>query len=123
MFFSLTIASEAQPCDAEPGQQFYMQYCSSCHGKDGRGNGSLTSYLKVKVLDLTLLKKKNKGVYPTARVISAVDGSRAVRAHDEREMPVRGEVFRKETEGQRYTELTSLLKSKAIAEYVATLQR
>jgi mono/diheme cytochrome c family protein len=123
MFFSLTIATEARPADVDQGQQFYMQYCSSCHGKDGKGIGSVTSYLKVKVPDLTLLKKNNNGVYPTARVMSAIDGSRIVRAHGEREMPVWGEVFRKETEAQRYTELTSLLKSKAIAEYVATLQR
>jgi mono/diheme cytochrome c family protein len=123
MFFSLTIASEARATDGGQGQQFYMQYCSSCHGKDGRGNGSVTSYLKVKVPDLTLLKRNNNGVYPTARVMSSIDGTRAVRAHGEREMPVWGEVFRKETEGQRYSELTSLLKAKAIAEYVATLQR
>ena len=123
MFFSLTIATKARPADADQGQQFYMQYCSSCHGKDGRGAGSVTSYLKVKVPDLTLLKKNNNGLYPTARVMSAIDGSRTVRAHGEREMPVWGEVFRKETEAQRYTELTSLLKAKAIAEYVATLQR
>jgi mono/diheme cytochrome c family protein len=63
MFLSPTIATEARAADADQGQQFYMQYCSSCHGKDGRGDGSVTSYLKVKVPDLTLLKKKNKGIY------------------------------------------------------------
>jgi hypothetical protein len=33
------------------------------------------------------------------------------------------EVFRKETEGKRYPELSSLLKARTIAEYIATLQR
>ena len=42
----------------------YLQYCSSCHGQDGRGSGSVSEFLKVKVPDLTLLKKNNKGVYP-----------------------------------------------------------
>ena len=57
------------------------------------------------------------------KVMSAIDGSRAVRAHGDREMPVWGEIFRKETEGAKYSELTALLKGKLIAEYVATLQR
>jgi hypothetical protein len=55
--------------------------------------------------------------------MSSIDGSRAVRAHGDREMPIWGEVFRKEAEAGRFTELTSLLKARAIAEYVATLQR
>lgn len=108
---------------ADPGQQAYLQYCASCHGKEGRGNGPVSPYLKIKVPDLTLLKKNNKGLYPMAKVMSAIDGSRAVRAHGDREMPVWGEIFRKEAEPAKYTELTSLLKIKMIAEYVATLQR
>ena len=83
----------------------------------------MSPYLKIKAADLTLLKKKNKGIYPVAKVMSAIDGSRIVRAHGDREMPVWGEIFRKEAEPAKYTELTSLLKTKMIAEYVATLQR
>ena len=85
--------------------------------------GRSAPYLKIKVPDLTLLKKNNKGIYPMSKVMSAIDGSRAVRAHGDREMPVWGEIFRKEAEDAKYTELTALLKSKLIAEYVATLQR
>jgi hypothetical protein len=55
--------------------------------------------------------------------MTAIDGSRAVRGHGDRQMPVWGEVFRKEVEKEKYTELTALLKAKVIAEYVATLQR
>ena len=54
----------------------YLQYCSSCHGQDGRGSGSVSEFLKVKVPDLTLLKKNNKGVYPMDQVILAIDGRR-----------------------------------------------
>jgi hypothetical protein len=46
-----------------------------------------------------------------------------VRAHGTRNMPVWGEVFRQEHEKEKYTELTSLLKAKLIAEYVGTLQK
>ena len=55
--------------------------------------------------------------------MSSLDGSRLVRAHGTRTMPVWGEVFRQEHEKEKYTELTSLLKAKLIAEYVGTLQK
>lgn len=107
----------------DQGEIFYVQYCSSCHGKDGRGDGSVSPYLKLKIPDLSLLKKSHKGIYPLDDVMAAIDGRRSVRAHGDRQMPVWGEVFKKEVEKQKYSELTSLLKAKMIAEYVARLQR
>jgi mono/diheme cytochrome c family protein len=107
----------------DQGEIFYIQYCSSCHGKDGRGDGSVSPYLKLKIPDLSLLKKSHKGIYPLDDVMAAIDGRRSVRAHGDRQMPVWGEVFRKEVEKEKYSELTSLLKAKMIAEYVARLQR
>jgi mono/diheme cytochrome c family protein len=108
------------------GAQLYMKYCSSCHGNDGHGNGSVTPFLKIKVPDLTLLKRGNKGIYPLDKVMSSIDGSRVVRGHGDVKMPVWGEVFEKEAakaDSGKYTILTSLLKTQVIAEYIATLQR
>jgi mono/diheme cytochrome c family protein len=122
-FFFLAVGTSARAAETDSGKQLYKQYCSSCHGMEGRANGPVSPYLKIKVPDLTLLKKNNQGIYPMAKVMSAIDGSRAVRAHGDREMPVWGEIFRKEAEDAKYTELTALLKGKLIAEYVATLQR
>ena len=100
------------------GKEMYLKYCAACHAtKQGTsGNRSEGS-------DLTLLRSQNKGAYPLDRVMSSIDGSRAVRAHGTRNMPVWGEVFRQEHEKEKYTELTSLLKAKVIAEYVDTLQK
>ena len=123
VFFGLGSETAIWAGAGDQGQQAYLQYCASCHGKEGRGNGPVSPYLEIKVPDLTLLKRNNKGIYPTAKVMSAIDGSRIVRAHGDREMPVWGEIFRREAEPAKYTELTSLLKTKMIAEYVATLQR
>lgn len=67
--------------DPDQGEALYLKYCSSCHGKDGRGKGPVSPYLKIKVADLTLLRKNNKGIYPFARVMSSIDGSRAVGPH------------------------------------------
>lgn len=109
--------------EVNPGGSLYLKHCASCHGPDGRGKGPVSPYLKVKMPDLTALKKSNKGVFPLARVMSAIDGTRPVPGHGDASMPVWGEVFREELKEKKYTELTSLLKTKAIAEYIATLQR
>ena len=109
--------------DDNGGKEMYLKYCASCHGNQGKGDGPVSRDLKVKVSDLTLLRSKNKGTYPLDRVMSSIDGSRLVRAHGTRTMPVWGEVFRQEHEKEKYTELTSLLKAKLIAEYVGTLQK
>ncbi|HWP59801.1 MAG TPA: cytochrome c [Candidatus Acidoferrales bacterium] len=112
--------------ETDQGRELYLKYCSSCHGTDGRGSGPVSPFLTIKVPDLTLLRKNNKGLYPFDRVMSSIDGSRAVRGHGDREMPVWGEVFEKEareSDSGKYPRLTSLLKVQAIAEYVSTLQR
>jgi hypothetical protein len=54
--------------------------------------------------------------------MAAIDGSRVVRAHGDRQMPV-GRTIPKRSGERKYTELTSLLKAKIIAECLATLQR
>src|SRR3970282_2615484 len=95
LWFFSTLAWGAE---VDQGQKLYLQYCSSCHGIDGRGNGTVTPYLKLKVPDLSLLKKNHKGIYPFNDVMTAIDGSRAVRGPGDRQMPGGGEVFRKERE-------------------------
>jgi mono/diheme cytochrome c family protein len=123
IFFFLTMGTTVGAAEVDAGRELYVQYCSSCHGKIGQGNGPVSGYLKIKVPDLTLLRKNNQGTYPTDEVMSAIDGRRTVRGHGDRKMPVWGEIFRKEAEGGKYAELQALLKAKLIAEYVATLQR
>jgi len=125
MIFGLVFMGQslAYAADGNQGKEMYMQYCSSCHGQDGKGSGSVSAFLKVKVPDLTLLKKKNKGIYPLDQVISAIDGRRKPRLHGDPKMPVWGESFSSEVKDAKTAEVTIGLKEKAIAEYVATLQR
>ena len=123
IFFFLSIGDAFGAGEVDAGRELYIQYCSSCHGESGRGNGPVGAYLKIKVPDLTSLRKNSKGVYPTDEVMSAIDGRRTVRGHGDRKMPVWGEIFRKEAESGKYAELQALLKAKLIAEYVASLQQ
>lgn len=118
--FLLAIPSFA---DENGAQKMYAKYCASCHGVSAAGDGPVSRDLKVKVPDLTVLKRNNRGTYPLNRVMSAIDGSRSVRAHGSRDMPVWGEVFRQEHESEKYPELRSLLTAKLIAEYIGTLQK
>lgn len=109
--------------ETNSGKQMYLQYCSSCHGRTATGNGPVSRDLKIKVPDLTILAKNNRGVYPLDDVLATIDGRRLVRAHGDRDMPVWGDNFRAEAEGKKYPELTTLLKAKIIAEYLGTLQK
>ena len=120
MFGTHAIALAAE---SNGGKQMYLQYCGSCHGKDGKGDGTVSRDLKVRVPDLTRLAKKHKGVYPLDDVMATIDGRRLVRGHGDRNMPVWGEIFPSESDVKKYPELTTLLKAKIIAEYVATLQK
>jgi hypothetical protein len=120
---ALILNSALFAAETNGGKQMYLRYCSSCHGAEGKGDGSLSRDLRITVTDLTMIAKKNKGIFPLDSVMAAIDGRRAVRGHGQREMPVWGERFRSEAEGKKYPELTTLMKAKIIAEYVATLQQ
>lgn len=115
--------TQSMAAEVDNGKLLYLRYCASCHGNAGKGDGPLSRELKVKVPDLTLLKSKYKGIYPMDQVMSSIDGTKAVRGHGERTMPVWGQVFRDEHANEKYVELVALYKVKWIAEYIGTLQR
>jgi mono/diheme cytochrome c family protein len=118
-----TAYSRAVAGEADAARDMYRRYCASCHGVDAKGTGVVSSQLKMKIPDLTTIKKRNKGVFPLDDVMATIDGRRTVQGHGSREMPVWGEVFSGESDQKKYTELTTLLKAKIIAEYVGTLQQ
>jgi len=79
------------------GQIIYGRYCASCHGTDGKGDGTLARDLSVAPTDLTKLSQKNKGVFPYGHVVQVIDGRKVTRGHGSPDMPVWGEVFAKTT--------------------------
>jgi hypothetical protein len=48
----------------------------------------------------SLARSKNVGLYSLDTVMSAIDGRYEILAHGEREMPVWGEVFKREQKNQ-----------------------
>ena len=75
------------------GQEMYVAYCASCHGKEGKGDGPAASALKTPVTDLTALAKQNNGKFPSLHVSEVISGEHTANVHGSREMPVWGNVF------------------------------
>ena len=76
--------------DQDVGQANFRMSCASCHGAEGKGNGPVSGQLKVPPPDLTVLAKKNNGVFPVSHVYEIIDGRQAVIAHGTRDMPIWG---------------------------------
>ena len=79
--------------DPSSGKGMYMEYCASCHGADGKGNGPAAPALKVPPTDLTQLAAKNGGTFPNAHIIQIIKGDSMTAAHGNKDMPVWGPVF------------------------------
>lgn len=76
----------------DPGRWDYQNSCASCHGASGRGDGPLLRYLVTPPTDLSLLARRNGGVFPRERLVAVIDGraSTDIGPHGSREMPVWG---------------------------------
>src|SRR5215469_1505600 len=56
------------PCgfaeDIDFGKMSYESSCAACHGQSGKGDGPVSADLRTKPTDLTLIAKRNGGVFP-----------------------------------------------------------
>lgn len=109
--------------EGDQGRAYYLRYCGSCHGVEGKGDGTVSRSLNVKPADLTQIRKKNKGVFPLEKIIATIDGKTRIGAHGESKMPVWGEIFEKQASAQKEPATTSAATVKMIAEYLSTIQR
>jgi len=105
------------------GKQNYLRYCGSCHGPKAKGDGLLSGTLNQKPADLTLIARKNGGKFPTAVIVSFIDGSKPVAAHGDREMPVWGEVLKEEAPGAPAQDRAVQLKITSIVNYLKSIQQ
>ena len=67
--------------DIDIGKIEYQSNCASCHGMDAKGDGPVGKELKTRPTDLTLLAKKNKGVFPLNAVYRIIDGRDQIASH------------------------------------------
>ena len=92
---AILVASGGQTLAEEfdRGKAEYQSSCGTCHGRDGKGNGPVSAELKVPAPDLTVLAKKNSGVFPLNSVYEIIDGRKSVIAHGTRDMPIWGDRY------------------------------
>lgn len=79
---SVVLPAVLVACAPQPenvGRMLYQEYCTSCHGTSGRGDGPLAADLDRPVPDLTLIEQRNGGNFPTTRIMSVIDGYTRVR--------------------------------------------
>jgi mono/diheme cytochrome c family protein len=75
------------------GQQMYANYCASCHGSDGVGNGPAAPAMKTHPTNLTILSKTNGGAFPAMHVQTVLQFGVENASHGSAEMPVWGDLL------------------------------
>jgi hypothetical protein len=100
------------------GADSYQHFCSSCHGREGRGDGPLATEMRTTPADLTTLASRSGGQFPRARVQSLLDGTSTTRAHGSAEMPVWGPIFR----GLEPTDRAAQARLEVLVSYLQSIQ-
>lgn len=86
-------AADEEKTVADVGREKFQQYCSSCHGVEGKGNGAFAEYLKAPPPDLTTIAMRRGGTFPETEVAQIIDGRKPMAAHGTAEMPIWGQRF------------------------------
>jgi len=106
------------------GKALYLKYCSACHGPGAKGDGVASGFLQPPPPDLTQIAKRSGGQFPFIKVAQAIDGTRTIPVHGEREMPVWGEIFRQDGPAGPIAEHAAERSTVTlITEYVGSLQQ
>ena len=93
-------AASAQGDDVAQGRQIYLEYCASCHGLTGEGDGPVAPALATPPANLRRLSERFGNPLPEDQVARFIDGRAEVKAHGPRDMPVWGARFFAETRNE-----------------------
>ena len=119
-------AAPSAQLSVELGRNDFMNYCATCHGVEGKGNGTVAEFLTIPAADLTQLRKKNAGTFPRERVTEVIDGRIEVKVHGLRDMPVWGEWFKQEAATSGAPKVTQEdivgARIRALVGYIETIQ-
>jgi mono/diheme cytochrome c family protein len=94
--FGARAQDDARAKLAAAGRAEYLQYCASCHGAEGKGDGPLAEDLRTAPADLTHITQRHGNVFPEPLISEIIDGRRRMRAHGPGNMPVWGRRFDQE---------------------------
>lgn len=105
------------------GAQYYAQYCASCHGTNGKGDGPVAVALQTPPADLTGIASRRGGQFPEDEISAYIDGRFAVSAHGPREMPIWGRRFARPIAAGVGPEETASGMVLILVEYLKFIQR
>jgi mono/diheme cytochrome c family protein len=101
------------------GAKIFRNYCASCHGVNGNGDGPVAPALKTKIPRLTTLARRNHGQFPAAHVHSIIAGDQVRASHGSPEMPVWGPIFHQIENDQDL----GYVRLENVTEYLNTIQQ
>lgn len=108
------------------GEDLYAEFCMSCHGIAGEGNGPMAQSLARAPSDLTTLSAQNGGTFPLRDVLSTIDGYTRAQ-HGDLTMPEFGVMLEDQpmvlVDTGDGIETPTPEPMLAIAEYLMTLQK
>ena len=104
--------------DPIEGQALYQDYCATCHGETGKGDGPVAKALRTAPPDLTHIWMRNGGKFPMERVRKIISGETELTAHGTREMPLWGPIFAQAT----WDEDLGRIRIRNLAEYLQKIQ-
>lgn len=103
------------------GQQMFQEYCASCHGAKGAGNGPAASACKNPPANLTSMAKRNQGRFPYDYFYAVMQFGALLPtpAHGSSDMPIWMPLFYSLDEGDK---AIAEQRVQNLANYVASLQ-
>jgi mono/diheme cytochrome c family protein len=101
-------------------RHLFTTYCASCHGATGKGDGAVAPHLNPRPANLTLIAKRNNGVFPSEKITMIVDGRERVKPHGNTQMPVWGDAFSRTSEGSDKAGVAA--KIQAVVQYLESIQ-
>jgi len=87
VIIALNASARSQALDF--GKTEFLSKCAECHGADGKGKGPRRANKK-KPADLTILAKRNNGLFAADAVYKRIDGRDTKTSHGSSEMPIWG---------------------------------
>jgi len=119
---ALGLAQDAK--SVADGEREFLQYCTICHGNDGKGKGLMAEKLATRPADLTQINKRNGGQFPFWRIYKFIDGRRELEEQESRVMPIWGDEFFKEA-GSDNPEAENLVRARILrlVQYLQSIQK
>jgi len=83
-----------KPPSVAAGQETFLKYCASCHGKTAKGDGPAAFVLRTAPPDLTTLSKRYEDKFPAGYVSAVLTFGKSFASHGAVDMPIWGSRFK-----------------------------